>query len=195
MFWATRSRPPPGILVPTQSVQKATNIIVPDGVLGQLVSFAHLFEASLNLVSGGQFWPPLDKHPESEFDLSSGGQSWPPLDKHPEREYDLFSALVPLGKYLRREFVLSCDLQRGRVSRYQHVASHFLTHRSRWHLDGSALRLLHRPPSLPRRPASVKIRQSRGRARESQIANAPRRRLRHCTTFSSPKWAARSPWS
>ena len=39
--------------------------------------------SELDLSSGVQSWPLLDKHPESELDLSSGVQSWPPPGKFP----------------------------------------------------------------------------------------------------------------
>ena len=58
--------------------------------------------SELDLSSGVQSWPPLDKHLESELDLSSGVQSWPLLDKHPENELDLSSGVQswpPPGKF------------------------------------------------------------------------------------------------
>ena len=51
--------------------------------------------SELDLSSGVQSWPPLDKHLESELDLSSGVQSCPLLDKRPESELDLSFYINP----------------------------------------------------------------------------------------------------
>ena len=123
---------------------------------------------------------------------SSHDRHWTSFRK---ARFDLSGGFGPPGKYLQRDFDLSCCPQRSKASRYQHLASHFLTLRSRWHLDGSALRLLHKPPSLPRRPASVKITQIQRRKRERQIAKAPRHLLRDSAAFSSPKRKASGSWS